>query len=120
MSNCFADTAGKWPLLEDLTSDFVYLRLHGDKELYASGYDDAALARWAKRIETWSAGSQVRDARPASPREAVPRAHRDVFCYFDNDVKVHALYDAARLLARLHLHSGLNEKGRFDWTAPSG
>src|SRR2546423_3987352 len=41
-----ADTAGKWPLLEDLTADFVYVRLHGDKELYASGYSGAALARW--------------------------------------------------------------------------
>jgi len=115
-----ADTAGKWPLLEDLTSDFVYLRLHGDKELYASGYDGAALARWGKRIETWSAGGQVRDARLASERAAAQRAHRDVFCYFDNDVKVHAPYDAARLLARLHLRSGLNEQGRFEWAAPPG
>ena len=46
-----ADTAGRWPLLEDLTADFVYLRLHGDKELYASGYDDAALDRWAARMD---------------------------------------------------------------------
>ena len=38
-----ADTAGKWPFMEDLTSDFVYVRLHGDEELYASGYTDAAL-----------------------------------------------------------------------------
>ena len=50
-----ADTAGRWPLLEDLTADFVYLRLHGDKELYASGYDDAALDRWAARIDAWRA-----------------------------------------------------------------
>ena len=33
-----ADTAGKWPYLEDVTSGFMYLRLHGDRELYASGY----------------------------------------------------------------------------------
>jgi uncharacterized protein YecE (DUF72 family) len=36
-----ADTAGKWPYLEDVTSDFMYLRLHGDKVLYASGYTEA-------------------------------------------------------------------------------
>jgi uncharacterized protein YecE (DUF72 family) len=35
-----ADTAGKWPYREDLTSDFVYLRLHGAEELYASGYSE--------------------------------------------------------------------------------
>ncbi|HFL6990326.1 TPA: DUF72 domain-containing protein, partial [Pseudomonas aeruginosa] len=33
-----ADTAGKWPLLGDVCADFLYLRLHGDKELYRSGY----------------------------------------------------------------------------------
>ena len=63
-----ADTAGRWPLLEDLTADFVYLRLHGDKELYASGYDDAALDRWAARIAAWRDGRQVGDARLASQR----------------------------------------------------
>ena len=72
-----ADTAGKWPLLEDLTADFVYVRLHGDKELYASGYGDAALDRWAARIDAWGRGGQVErcaarlDARRA---EAQPRA----------------------------------------------
>ena len=44
-----ADTTGKWPYFEDMTADFMYLRLHGDKELYASGYSDEALERWAAR-----------------------------------------------------------------------
>ncbi|WP_348751950.1 DUF72 domain-containing protein [uncultured Aquincola sp.] len=96
-----ADTARRWPLLEDLTADFVYLRLHGDKELYASGYDDAALSDWARRIDAWRHGTQVTDARTASPRAAPRRARRDVYCYFDNDVKVHAPCDAAALAAKL-------------------
>ena len=45
-----ADTAGKWPLLEDVTSDFIYIRLHGDEELYVSGYSETALAEWARKI----------------------------------------------------------------------
>ncbi len=103
-----ADTAGRWPLLEDLTSDFVYLRLHGDKELYASGYSDAALGRWAARIAAWSRGGQPRDARLAAPESAPPRrARRDVYAYFDNDVKVHAPYDAATLALKLGLPSSL-------------
>jgi len=110
-----ADTAGKWPLLEDLTSDFVYMRLHGDQELYASGYDDAALARWAERIGTWSGGAQVSDARLASPRSAGRRAKRDVYCYFDNDVKVHAPYDAAALMRQLGIESPLRDKGWPAW-----
>src|SRR5262245_12040421 len=41
-----ADTAGKWPYCEDVTTDFVYVRLHGDRQIDASGYGDAALDRW--------------------------------------------------------------------------
>jgi uncharacterized protein YecE (DUF72 family) len=98
-----ADTAGRWPLLEDLTADFVYLRLHGDKELYASGYGLAALRHWARRIGAWRAGRQVRDARLAGPPGAALRTARNVYCYFDNDVKVHAPYDAATLAALLKM-----------------
>jgi uncharacterized protein YecE (DUF72 family) len=112
-----ADTAGKWPLLEDLTADFVYLRLHGDKELYASGYGDAALDRWAQRIRTWSEGGQVSDARLASPRPAARRPRRDIYCYFDNDVKVHAPYDAATLTRKLGMATPLGDKGQPVWPA---
>ncbi len=113
-----ADTAGKWPLLEDLTADFVYLRLHGDKELYASGYSDAALERWAERISTWGSGGQVDDARLASPKPAPKRASRDIYAYFDNDVKVHAPYDAATLMRKLGQSSPLGTQGQPVW--PTG
>ncbi|MED5619349.1 DUF72 domain-containing protein [Ideonella sp. BN130291] len=112
-----ADTAGKWPLLEDLTADFVYVRLHGDKELYASGYSDEALQRWAERMQAWSQGRQVADARLASPKAAPRRARRDIYCYFDNDVKVHAPYDAATLARKLGLPSPLGLKGVPTWPA---
>jgi uncharacterized protein YecE (DUF72 family) len=108
-----ADTAGKWPQLEDLSADFVYMRLHGDKELYASGYSDAALDRWAQRIAAWRNGRQVADAHLASPKAAPRRAKRDVYCYFDNDVKVHAPYDAAHLAKRLGLTTGLAADEHF-------
>jgi uncharacterized protein YecE (DUF72 family) len=106
-----ADTAGKWPLLEDLTADFVYVRLHGDEELYASGYSDEALKRWAGRFDVWSQGRQVDDARLASTLPAPKRARRDIYCYFDNDVKVHAPYDAATLTRELGMQSPLGERG---------
>jgi uncharacterized protein YecE (DUF72 family) len=83
VSSVTADTAGKYPRLDWVTADFAYARLHGDKELYTSGYDDEALERW----ETW-----VR---------AHLAAGRDTFVYFDNDVKVRAPFDAMALIERL-------------------
>jgi uncharacterized protein YecE (DUF72 family) len=96
-----ADTAGKWPYCEDVTADFVYVRLHGDEEIYASGYGDAALDRWAARIEAWSRGAEPRSGSRISGDPALPRARRDVYCYFDNDIKVKAPFDALRLIERL-------------------
>ncbi|HWA09718.1 MAG TPA: DUF72 domain-containing protein [Opitutaceae bacterium] len=98
-----ADTAGKWPFMEDVTADFVYVRLHGDEELYVSGYTPAALGSWAKKILVWSRGGTPPGAATASPQPAPRRQRRDVFVYFDNDVKVRAPYDAMSLAHLLGL-----------------
>ena len=98
----FADTAGKFPYAEDLTSGFVYIRLHGAEKLYVSGYDDSALDRWASRIKMWRKGRQPPDARLITG-DKVDRNSRDVFVYFDNDAKVHAPFDAIRLAERLNV-----------------
>jgi uncharacterized protein YecE (DUF72 family) len=90
-----ADTAGKWPLLKDVTSDLVYVRLHGDVELYTSGYTDAALDTWAAQIREWTG------------------AGLDVQVHFDNDVKVRAPFDAMNLAQRLS--AGVSPR-----TPPSG
>jgi uncharacterized protein YecE (DUF72 family) len=96
-----ADTAGKWPFLEDTTSDFVYVRLHGDTELYVSGYTSSALDTWARKIRGWKAGRTPAGARLAAPRPPPRSQGRDVFVYFDNDAKVHAPFDAISLAHRL-------------------
>jgi uncharacterized protein YecE (DUF72 family) len=94
-----ADTAGTWPYLEDVTADFVYVRLHGDSELYVSGYTDEALDTWAQRIRGWQAGDSPRTEHTIAP--PAPVRPREVFVYFDNDVKVHAPADAISLAGRL-------------------
>lgn len=80
-ASCVADSAGLYPLIEDVTADFAYARLHGKKRLYVSGYSARDLAPWVERVHRW-------------------RQRGDVFVYFDNDVKVRAPYDA-RNLSRL-------------------
>ena len=101
MAFVFADSVD-WPYAEDVTADFVYLRLHGAQELYASGYDDDALDWWAARIKLWARGQQPNDARLIAADSPPPERHaRDVFVYFDNDAKVRAPADARSLIARL-------------------
>jgi uncharacterized protein YecE (DUF72 family) len=78
-----ADTAGRWPLVHEICSDFMYVRLHGDLELYTSGYTDRALDDWARKVTGWADAGQ------------------DVFVYFDNDVKGYAPHDALGLLSRV-------------------
>ena len=119
-----ADTAGKWPFLEDVTSDFVYVRLHGDKELYVSGYSSESLDAWAHKIRTWARGGNPRTAQRIAT--AQKGNVRDVFVYFDNDVKVHAPFDAIGLAQRLGLReqgdekpdlSEITETARLNWPA---
>ncbi len=82
-----ADSAGRFPAVEEVTADFVYVRLHGADELYTSGYTAAALTQWADKVRRWL-GSGL-----------------DVFVYFDNDAKVSAPYDAQSLMANLERSS---------------
>jgi uncharacterized protein YecE (DUF72 family) len=89
--------------MEDVTSDFIYVRLHGDAELYVSGYTPKAIAQWSRKIRSWSNGKTPAKSQLHAPPEK-PRARgRDVFVYFDNDVKVRAPFDAMSLAHRLHL-----------------
>jgi uncharacterized protein YecE (DUF72 family) len=97
----FADSV-EWPYAEDLTADFVYLRLHGSEKLYASGYSEEALDHWASRIKLWARGLQPNDARLIAPEPKPTRQTAcDVFVYFDNDAKVRAPVDAHSLKAKL-------------------
>ena len=80
-----ADSPGKWPFIEEITTDFMYVRLHGHDELYTSGYSDESLDEWAAKIRNWVAANQ------------------DVYIYCDNDAKVRAPYDAMGLMQRLGL-----------------
>lgn len=89
-----ADTVA-WPLLFDVTADFVYCRLHGSEELYASGYEHDALEIWADRVAAWATGTRA-EGRRACETEA-HACPRDVYVYFDNDIKVRAPFDAEAL-----------------------
>jgi uncharacterized protein YecE (DUF72 family) len=94
-----ADTV-EWPKIMDVTSDFLYCRLHGPEVLYASGYDANALDQWAERVLAWARGSQP-SAETILKTKVAKAKIRDVFVYFDNDTKVRAPSDAQELIKRV-------------------
>jgi uncharacterized protein YecE (DUF72 family) len=97
IASCAADAAKLFPLIEDVTADFVYVRLHGSERLYTSGYGSEELTSWALKIRAWQCGAAPAEARHVGPVRA-PNAALPVFCYFDNDVKVRAPFDAINLM----------------------
>jgi len=102
-----ADTGGRWPEVGDVTADFLYLRLHGAQQLYASGYSDAQLAHWADRIRAWATGGDASGIGRLSEKSAPQRSARNVFCFFDNTMKIHAPLNALRLAKQLGLGTQL-------------
>ncbi|WP_303908521.1 DUF72 domain-containing protein [Thiohalomonas denitrificans] len=79
---CQSDAAD-WPLWGAVTTDMVYIRLHGHTRTYASRYSDSQLDAWGEKTRKWL------------------REGRDVHVYFDNDSEGHAPWDALRLLGRV-------------------
>jgi uncharacterized protein YecE (DUF72 family) len=79
MSLCISDHASA-PAPREVTASWVYVRNHGPTGRYHGNYSDEALAGWASDIDAWRSEG------------------RDIWCFFDNDVKSAAPADAARLL----------------------
>jgi len=78
-----SDNPGRWPVIEQDTAAWHYVRLHGHSDLYTSSYSPASLGQWARRCRDWSAAGQ------------------DVVVYFDNDARGHAPHNAVALAALL-------------------
>jgi uncharacterized protein YecE (DUF72 family) len=69
------------------TASWIYVRGHGPGGRYHGRYGDAELARWVDQIAAWRGEG------------------RDVYAYFDNDVKSAAPFDALELKGRLGLRA---------------
>lgn len=93
--------APDWPYVEELTTDFVYLRLHGARETYRSRYTDRELDRIAAKVRAWRDGEEPREAVRITGSGRPRRLRRDVWIYFDNTDKRHAPRDAGRLMRLL-------------------
>lgn len=84
----YGDSGGKWPVIDEVTTDFRYARLHADTAIHPDGFYDADdIVGWANRITQWLADDQ------------------DAYVYFDNDTKVRAPIDAMSLISALESKS---------------
>jgi uncharacterized protein YecE (DUF72 family) len=90
----------KYPLIADLTSDFVYLRLQDAKAEIATGYGPETLDRWAAFAHAWERGDEPTQL-PLLASGTAPRRPRDVFVYFINGAKERAPAAAEALIGRL-------------------
>ncbi|HEV2363718.1 MAG TPA: DUF72 domain-containing protein [Caulobacteraceae bacterium] len=79
---CISDHAAA-PAPWEITTNFLYLRAHGPGGRYHGRYPRPQLQRWAERMRAAAEGG------------------RDVYGYFDNDVKAAAPADAQALKALL-------------------
>jgi uncharacterized protein YecE (DUF72 family) len=80
---CIFELAGRHTPFK-ITTDFVYIRLHGPGDAYQGQYDDQSLSRWAKDIRKFS-------------KDGLP-----VYIYFDNDENGYAAQDALRLKEKVN------------------
>ena len=80
MALCISDHADA-PAPFEVTAGWVYLRGHGSSGRYEGAYSEETLRQWARLIARWRGQG------------------KDVWCFFDNDVKSAAPADARRLIA---------------------
>lgn len=102
---------GVYPLVEEPTADFMYIRLHGAERMYYGSYPDRALDDWADRIAAWSRGGEPPDPERITDGDPPRADRRDIYVYFDNDEKSKAPFDARRLMERLGLAEGYPRPG---------
>jgi uncharacterized protein YecE (DUF72 family) len=64
---------------KEITTDFVYLRLHGPSGPYEGSYSRKNLSRWIEHLCVWA------------------KKRIKIYCFFDNDQKGYAVQDAIKL-----------------------
>jgi uncharacterized protein YecE (DUF72 family) len=97
---CTADHE-TYPLIADVTADFVYARLMRGHDEIETCYPPSDLDAWAGRLKDWSGGGAPADLIPVSPSPAPAADGRDVFAFLISGGKVRAPIGAMALIERL-------------------
>jgi uncharacterized protein YecE (DUF72 family) len=95
----FADS-DDYPMLADVTADFVYARLQKCRENIPTGYRPRDLDRFANLAKVWAAGGEP-DGLPLYGTKKAAKKKRDVFAFMISGAKARAPAAAMALIARL-------------------
>lgn len=79
MAFVVADSGKRFPYYEAVTTDFIYMRFHGNEKLYASDYAEWELKEYAAKINSWL----IKD--------------KETWCFFNNDFGGYAVSNAKKL-----------------------
>ena len=90
----------KYPVVADLSADFVYVRLQEAKAELETGYGAEALGKWAALARAWERG-EAPEQFPLIAPKGKPLKSRDVFIYFINGAKERAPAAAEALIRGL-------------------
>lgn len=90
-----------YPMIADVTADFVYARLQKGSDDIPTCYAESDLDAWAKRLETWAEGGVPPDLPPIDQGHEPKRQPRDVFAFFIHEGKVNAPQGAMALQAMI-------------------
>jgi len=90
----------EFPLIADVTTSFVYVRIMGASDAHEIGYAPEDLDKWASRARTWASGGAPKDLPTLAPRPKAGQG-RDVFMFAISGFKERNPAAAAGLLERL-------------------
>lgn len=99
IGSCLSD-APDFPMWRTVTTDFVYVRLHGHTRKYRSRYATSHISRWADDVCAWSS------------------AGLDVYVFFDNDAEGAAVRDTLALRGLLERAGVLSRRPQEHADAP--
>ena len=89
----------EFPLIADVTADFVYARIMGTQAKEKLGYPPAMLKTWGQRAKDWAAGESPKKSMLLAP--PAPKTRRDVFLFVISGAKERNPAAAQAIIAAL-------------------
>jgi uncharacterized protein YecE (DUF72 family) len=90
-----------YPLIPDVTADFVYARLQTGSDEIETAYAAKDLDAWAERFRRYASGGVPGDLAAVDPAHAPSAAPRDVYAFVIHEGKIRAPAAAMTLQARV-------------------